>query len=64
MYEKSETADLNMKRIEADKENSSETGTVTLLSDFGIDQYDFCIPWYGYFESLDYITVEAIRRVT
>ncbi len=66
LYEKDETAELNQKRVEAqssmdEPEADYFHSTVTLLSDFGID-YDFYIPWFGYFESLDYITIETVRR--
>ena len=59
LYEKKETADLNLKRI-TDRKKEDEEPT-TLLTDFGMC-YEFYIPWFGYFESLDYITIETIRR--
>ena len=59
LYEKVETAELNRKRVEG--KSSIDDYTVTLLTDFGID-YDFYIPWFGYFEGLDYIDIETVRR--
>ena len=59
LYEKPETADMNKKRVESRTKDDNEPAT--LLTDFGID-YEFYIPWFGYFENLDHIDVETIRR--
>ncbi len=57
MFENYETAELNMKRVEA----MTDFGSCTLLTDLGMD-YDVYIPWFGYFESLNYIKIERVSR--
>lgn len=57
LFENYETAELNMKRVEA----MTDFGSCTLLTDLGMD-YDVYIPWFGYFESLNYIRIERISR--
>ncbi len=59
LYEKYETAQMNLMRVQA--RTSNDDAPVTLLTDFGID-YEFYIPWFGYFEGLDYVTIETIQR--
>lgn len=57
MFENYETAELNMKRVEA----MTNFGSCTLLTDFGMN-YDMYVPWFGYFESLNYIRIQKIQR--
>lgn len=57
LFEKYETAKLNEKRLKT----MTDGGPCTLLTDFGID-FDIFIPWFGYFERLDYIDIEKVQR--
>lgn len=57
LFENYETAELNLKRVEA----MTDYGSCTLLTDFSMD-YDVYCPWFGYFESLSYIKIESISR--
>lgn len=61
LYEKHKTADLNLKRVEALTVGTRPAPRVTLLTDFGID-YEIYVPWFGYFERLDYLRIEQVFR--
>lgn len=54
LFQSKEVADENLKRLEA---NSREvTSTVKLVTEQGLE-YNYSVPWKGYFERLSYVEV-------
>jgi hypothetical protein len=54
-------AQENLHRIE--KSQRAENGQVSLLGPDGKTEYKIYAPWHGYFESLDFVEIEAIQRM-
>lgn len=51
----------NERRIEA--HDQKKKGNLKLLVPNKNTEFDIFVPWHGYFESLDYIEIESVRRM-
>jgi len=63
LYTKEELhiAKENERRIEA--HDQDQKSTLKLLMQNDKDQFDVYVPWHGYFESLDYVSIATIQRM-
>ena len=68
LYTKDELhiAQENEQRIEAHNHGNYETKLQLLMPNFwhgsGTSDFDIYVPWQGYFESLDYVSIETVQR--